>query len=241
MSVLLSLLVAGLAAYAVLVTGLWLRAARRLRRAFADLDVMRRDPVTGLLTRRPWLEHAHHLLGRYANPVVVVCDLNHFKQVNDEYSHADGDAVLAHFARLLLAEFGEMALVGRFGGDEFVVLTDLAGPGVAAPDRDLDAALFAVANCVVFWRGGMVGASFGIARAADLPGYTRIDNTCRSDSLAAREQFGRLLHAADLACGQAKHRCRAEHLATATQVFDPDIHSVPEHLPTAPPIRARHS
>jgi diguanylate cyclase (GGDEF)-like protein len=237
MSLLDLLLVAGLAAYAVVATGLWLRAAGRLRRAFADLDLMRHDPVTGLLTRRPWLEMAHHLLGRYANPVVVMCDVNNFKRVNDEHSHADGDAVLAHFARLLLAEFDETALVGRFGGDEFVILTDLPRTDLAALDSDLNAALLAVAHCVVFWRGGMVGASFGIARAADLPGYTRIDTT----RLAAREQLGSLLHAADLACRQAKHRCRAKNLATATQVFDPDIHSVPEHLPTAPPIRTRHS
>lgn len=226
--------------YALLATGLWLRAARRMRRASAELALLRRDPVTGLLTRRPWLENAHKLIVRYANPVLVMCDLNLLKRVNDRHSHADGDAVLAHFARLLRTEFGQQALVGRFGGDEFVVLADAPPENAGAQRGAVTRAQEAAANCVVRWRGGVVGASFGIVCAVDLPDFANVDTT-RGGDLVAREQFGRLLHAADLACREAKHRCRAEHLVTATQVFDPRSHDVPKHLPTAPTIRARHS
>lgn len=241
MSVALYVFLGGFAAYALLATGLWLRAARRLRSAAAELALMRHDPVTGLLTRRPWLKYAHQILASWSNPTLVMCDLNRFKQVNDLYGHADGDAVLAHFARVLRCEFGRGALIGRFGGDEFVVLTDIPRTDMASSWGEAGGALQeAAADCVVFWRGGIVGASFGIAHAAQLPGFAGFDKA-RDGSLAAREQLGRLLHAADLACREAKHRCRADHLITAAQVFDPRTHIVPEHLPITPTSRARYS
>jgi diguanylate cyclase (GGDEF)-like protein len=61
---------------------------------------------------------------------VLVLDLDHFKAVNDTHGHLAGDQVLAAVAGAVRAEVRERDLVGRFGGEEFVVL--LAGPAAGA-------------------------------------------------------------------------------------------------------------
>jgi diguanylate cyclase (GGDEF)-like protein len=88
------------------------------------------DGKTGLLNAVAWHEQAERLLQR-SNPAdgprgVLVLDLDHFKAVNDTHGHLAGDQVLAAVAGALRAEVRERDLVGRFGGEEFVVL--IAGP-----------------------------------------------------------------------------------------------------------------
>ncbi len=66
---------------------------------------------------------------------VLVLDLDHFKEINDTYGHAAGDAVLAEFARRVRAEIREVDFAFRQGGEEFVVLlpeTDASGAEVVA-------------------------------------------------------------------------------------------------------------
>ncbi len=91
------------------------------------------DGLTGLLNRRTFLERAE-LLRRDAERrgvpcVLAMADLDHFKQVNDTYGHEAGDRVLVGFAEACRATVRSMDLVGRFGGEEFVLM--LAG---ATPD-----------------------------------------------------------------------------------------------------------
>jgi diguanylate cyclase (GGDEF)-like protein len=95
-----------------------------------------RDPLTGCYNRRflqkgllnAELERAR----RYGTPLsVVLCDLDHFKRINDTYGHAAGDQVLADFAGLLLTLTRDTVdSVVRYGGEEFLLVlpqTDLAG------------------------------------------------------------------------------------------------------------------
>lgn len=84
------------------------------------------DAKTGLLTAAAWrhradlaLRTARHSGGTVA---VLLLDVDHFKLVNDRHGHLAGDQVLADIGVALRAEVREHDLVGRFGGEEFVVL-----------------------------------------------------------------------------------------------------------------------
>ena len=87
------------------------------------------DGKTGLLNAAAWHVKAEHALSRADRrdgpSGVLVLDLDHFKAVNDTHGHLAGDRVLAAVADTLRSEVRERDLVGRFGGEEFVVL--LAG------------------------------------------------------------------------------------------------------------------
>ena len=98
-----------------------------------------RDALTGTLTRRPLMEAFEQgvsLAVRERQPyAVLMLDLDHFKRVNDEHGHPAGDAVLRQFAQRLSQRLRRSDLLGRYGGEEFLVLlpgTDLAGARTVA-------------------------------------------------------------------------------------------------------------
>ena len=92
----------------------------RLHRAMAETD-----PLTGLANRRKSSQGLQLLLGlaeRRNEPVcVAVLDLDHFKNVNDRYGHATGDAVLRRVGQTLKRGLRGEDVIGRWGGEEFVV------------------------------------------------------------------------------------------------------------------------
>lgn len=82
------------------------------------------DPLTGLLNRRA-LERRAETLRNFSAPRpvgLIVCDIDHFKRVNDEYGHEAGDQALKAFARMLEEAAGASAVAARLGGEEFCVL-----------------------------------------------------------------------------------------------------------------------
>ncbi|HEY1328051.1 MAG TPA: diguanylate cyclase [Casimicrobiaceae bacterium] len=84
------------------------------------------DALTGLANRRRLdlrLSESFALVQRHGRPLAVaVADLDHFKRVNDEHSHAIGDAVLKTLAQLLQSQVRQTDLVARYGGEEFVLV-----------------------------------------------------------------------------------------------------------------------
>ncbi len=90
------------------------------------LQISRTDGLTGLDNRRhleerlvEMFEHSKRLAEPFA---CVMCDLDKFKSVNDTYGHQAGDAVLEQLAAILKREAREIDRVGRYGGEEFMLL-----------------------------------------------------------------------------------------------------------------------
>jgi diguanylate cyclase (GGDEF)-like protein len=139
-------------------------AVREQERVQAQLvHAARHDPLTGLANRAVLTDTlARRLPGADAPVTVLYLDLDGFKEVNDQYGHDAGDAVLLASARRLSAAVRETDLVARLGGDEFVLLC----PGVPADEAAqlAERILHDLAQPVSF-RGHLltVGASIGIA------------------------------------------------------------------------------
>lgn len=84
------------------------------------------DDITGLFNRRHWEESAERELARYQRTrrpaVVMMIDIDDFKQVNDRHGHIVGDAMLRCVAKVLKTSLREIDSPARYGGDEFCVL-----------------------------------------------------------------------------------------------------------------------
>jgi diguanylate cyclase (GGDEF)-like protein len=95
------------------------------------------DALTGVLNRPTLIERldaACLRLQRRGLPVsVLFIDLDHFKQINDSYGHAAGDACLAAVSASIQAELRPSDIIGRYGGEEFVVVLTGADSAAAAP------------------------------------------------------------------------------------------------------------
>ncbi|MCZ7887388.1 diguanylate cyclase [Agrobacterium sp. ST15.16.055] len=82
------------------------------------------DELTGLGNRRYAMDTLNHLLGpnKAQALAVIIMDIDHFKSVNDRFGHAYGDLVLKDFAARLSSTAGRDDLLGRIGGEEFLLV-----------------------------------------------------------------------------------------------------------------------
>jgi diguanylate cyclase (GGDEF)-like protein/PAS domain S-box-containing protein len=143
----------------------------------------RQDSLTGLPNRRDVLERIDRELMAVARgecgSAVLFCDLDNFKAVNDALGHAVGDELLVAVARRLSTVRGPRETVGRFGGDEFVVL---AGGVGSAPEAEAVARRYAGvfgAPLAVAGRDFVVTVSIGVefsAPGARVRGATLLRN-----------------------------------------------------------------
>jgi diguanylate cyclase (GGDEF)-like protein len=104
-------------------------------RRFRDLnvaitDMARRDELTGLLNRRGLFEVLRKVDETSSVWFVALLDLDHFKHVNDNHGHAEGDRVLRHLGVIVSEAIPEGAVFGRLGGEEFALV--LPGGDLAA-------------------------------------------------------------------------------------------------------------
>jgi diguanylate cyclase (GGDEF)-like protein len=124
-------------------------------------EQVKRDGLTGLLNHRACHERLHEELAGGRDVAVVMIDLDHFKVIIDAYGHAEGDRVLAAAAERLRSVVRASDVVGRLGGEEFVLIL----PGVDAEGAEdcADRARAALAELTV--RGRPLAASAGVAAA----------------------------------------------------------------------------
>jgi diguanylate cyclase (GGDEF)-like protein len=177
-----------------------LRAGRRIvelqEQLLAAREALREqathDGLTGLLNRNSILDVLHKELSRVSregHPVsLLMVDLDRFKQINDSHGHASGDAVLRESAQRMKAAVRSYDSVGRYGGEEFVIVL---------PGCDGESA-FTQAERV---RETIAGSPF-------VSGPRRLQITC-SIGAASRifpsgDDAGALLREADLALYRAK-------------------------------------
>ncbi|MBT9514495.1 MAG: GGDEF domain-containing protein [Acidovorax sp.] len=104
--------------------GVLLMAGERVRAEFEYLAT--HDSLTGAHTRRAVLAACAEELtrwSRYGNPFsLLILDIDHFKRINDEHGHLAGDHVLAHFVQLIQSHLRSADRLGRYGGEEFMVI-----------------------------------------------------------------------------------------------------------------------
>ncbi|KDN57941.1 MULTISPECIES: diguanylate cyclase [unclassified Exiguobacterium] len=102
------------------------RLLQELRRHFENVQhqqqLARTDALTGIANRRLLNEAMANLTVEAEEYALILVDIDHFKRVNDTYGHDVGDDVLRELGMLLVAESREDHLVGRFGGEEFLII-----------------------------------------------------------------------------------------------------------------------
>ncbi|PRX27001.1 diguanylate cyclase (GGDEF)-like protein [Paraburkholderia sp. BL18I3N2] len=162
---------------------------RRLSQTDRLTDLPNRGKIVDLL------DEAIAAPGAVGKVAVVFVDLDNFKELNDTYGHQCGDEILALVAARLHATLQQRGVVGRLGGDEFLVVleTDAITGAVGQMVAELTAALQVPLNSR--WGVEAVGASFGMA------------------ILKAGEDSDELIRKADIAMYQAKNRdpaCRID-------------------------------
>lgn len=147
------------------------------------------DPLTGLFNRRAILDHLHQQLGQAGRHglAVAICDIDHFKQINDIHGHQTGDDILCGLATIFKDSLRKDDTVGRMGGEEFLIVSTLR----AATDRFalFDRIRRRIAETAMATRSGNLHITLSIGVA----------------SAAADSTVDTLLERSDLALYQAKN------------------------------------
>jgi len=134
----------------------------------------REDSLTGLANRRRLdqrLRDEFDRAVRYGRPLAVaIADLDHFKDVNDRWTHAIGDAVLKRIAEVLTGEVRHTDLVARYGGEEFVLVLVETGAEAAAAVCEKVRSAVATHDFTGIAPGLAVTVSIGWCADTTLPG-----------------------------------------------------------------------
>ena len=161
--------------YAVMshsITAVLIVAVGLMLLAVLTLDIMaverghaEHDSLSGLANRRGLDKAAKRMVDSSGDRqhAVILCDIDHFKSINDSYGHHAGDMVISAFARMITTLAGTGAIVARIGGEEFAVLL----PGTSPAKADAVAATMRIGTRKMtvpgLPGGSVVTASFGVA------------------------------------------------------------------------------
>ncbi|WP_418117975.1 GGDEF domain-containing protein [Variovorax sp. 350MFTsu5.1] len=138
-----------------------------------------RDPLTGALNRRAVLDACEGAFtsGERRGALLMV-DLDHFKDINDRFGHQMGDAVLREAVHRMQRAIGDKGVLGRYGGEEFVVLLPESGKAeameIAARLRQAVGEPFPADSSMAVV--GSMAVSIGVAAGGSSSGGTGIDD-----------------------------------------------------------------
>jgi two-component system cell cycle response regulator len=162
------------------------QSERDQRRYYQELSV--RDPLTGMYNRRHLEDRLEELVGT-CEIALAMLDIDHFKRVNDEYSHEAGDCILRELAAILADHALQMSPDGfavRLGGEEFVIVA----PGVSALEAADSLSRLRRHVARHRWTGvpSTIAPTVSIGLATSAPGGsdTRATLLARSDELLYR-------------------------------------------------------
>ncbi|MFI8684822.1 diguanylate cyclase [Rossellomorea sp. NPDC077527] len=100
-----------------------------------DVEMLRKsamhDHLTKLLNRKYFLKKANEIYEESDSASLLLIDIDHFKRINDTYGHLIGDRAIVFAADLIKRVFKKFGVVGRFGGEEFIVFLDKTGESQA--------------------------------------------------------------------------------------------------------------
>ena len=161
-----------------------------LRDMLADMRLKSEtDRLSGLLNRHGFevrVKSEVVSVGGQRPSCIIICDLDHFKQINDEFGHAAGDRVIEAFSTLLRQLSADNYIIGRIGGEEFAIWLPTATGPVAR--------LFAES----------VRTSFSGLIVKDLPPLRRFTASFGVAEACPGEDYSSLLRRADVALYEAK-------------------------------------
>lgn len=152
----------------------------RLRETEALAD---RDPLLPVLNRRAFVRELSRVISlakRYGEASsLIYFDLDHFKQVNDAFGHAGGDAVLQRLAGTLLDNVRETDIVGRLGGDEFGIILSHADEAAARVKAEMLTGL--MRKLLVPFEGQEIGVSLSAGTISFKPDEDPAEALARAD------------------------------------------------------------
>lgn len=165
---------------------------RELNAALKSASIQ--DELTGLANRRALMEVLKEETERASRHdrrfVVVMLDLDHFKQINDRYGHDVGDRALVGVSGLLHDGLRQYDACGRWGGDEFLLL--LPEAGLEEAQAMLERFVAQVRALRIPTAGGDIGLTVSVGLAQYQPGETFNETLTRADQALYRaKQLGR--------------------------------------------------
>lgn len=177
----------------LLFIGLWAYRTKRSQLHFQTLSQL--DGLTGICNRPHFITQAERALEASRRTgehlCMILCDLDHFKSINDKYGHATGDFVLKRTVSACKVLLDKSEVFGRFGGEEFGVLLPACGPEEARQRAEQLRMTIAGITAYQGTTKATVSASFGIASTSH-----------------SGHELGQLLAHADAALYEAKRTGR---------------------------------
>jgi diguanylate cyclase (GGDEF)-like protein len=127
-----------------------------------------RDPLAPVYNRRAFMREASRVVAlvrrHELQASLIFFDLNNFKQINDQYGHPAGDAVLRTVGETLIKQTRETDIVGRIGGDEFAVVLTHVTPEAARAKAETLAAAICTERVLHEGLPLFISAAFGMAQ-----------------------------------------------------------------------------